>query len=343
VKQPLRIAITADLTIPVPPQFYGGIERIIDMLINTYTERGHEVSLFAHRDSKTTAKLIPYRSSSHNRIEFLKNCMMVNSTILRGNFDVVHSFGRLALLLPILPTNIPKVMSYQREPTLRQIRKAMKITKHGSIAFTGCSRYISDQILQVAPAYSIFNGVKMGTYGFQPDVPPQAPLVFLGRIEPIKGTHIAIEMARTTGRKLIIAGNIPSEHQSYFDNLVKPFLDDQVTYIGPVNDEQKNQLLGSALALLMPVQWNEPFGIVMAEAMACGTPVIGFNRGALPEIIINGFNGFCCNSMNDMETAIGEIENIDRHQVRKDALSRFSADVIADQYLNIYHQLINKK
>lgn len=343
MQRPLNIALTADPTIPVPPQFYGGIERIIDMLIQAYTERGHAVSLFAHRDSKTNATLIPYRSSSSGKIEFLKNCVMVNKTIFRGNFDVVHSFGRLALLLPVLPANIIKIMSYQREPTILQIKKALKITKPGSIAFTGCSRYISDQILQLAPAYPVFNGVKMGTYRFQPDVPPQAPLVFLGRIEPIKGTHIAIEMARTTGRKLIIAGNIPIEHQSYFDNSVKPFLNDQVSYIGPVNDEQKNQLLGSALALLMPVQWNEPFGIVMAEAMACGTPVIGFNRGALPEIIINGINGFCCESVKDMETAIGEIENIDRHRVRKDAVSRFSADVIADQYLNIYRQLINRK
>ncbi len=126
----------------------------------------------------------------------------------------------------------------------------------------------------------------LSTYKFTSGVAPDAPFVFLGRIEEIKGPHLAIEIARRAGAKLIIAGNIPEEHRAWFDEMVAPFIDgSQVTFIGPVNDRQKSELLGQARALLMPIIWEEPFGLVMIEAMACGTPVIGMRRGAVPEVV----------------------------------------------------------
>ncbi|MBB6235500.1 glycosyltransferase involved in cell wall biosynthesis [Pedobacter sp. AK013] len=341
--KPLKIALIADPELPVPPLLYGGIERIIDMLIEGYVNLGHEVSLFAHSDSKTKAKLFPYRGkTSHRKTDIVKNAFLINKELYNGNYDIVHSFGRLLYLLPQLPLKIPKLMSYQREPSISQIKKAAKIAKKNTLAFTGCSAYISNQITPHAPAYPIFNGVDLSIYNFKEAAPTDAPLVFLGRIEPIKGTHIAIEVAKRTGKKLIIAGNIPSKYQGYFDTQIKPELSEQITYIGPVNDTQKNDLLGKASAFLMPIEWNEPFGIVMAEAMACGTPVIGFNRGSVPEIIINGKNGYQCTNCDQMIDYVKKIHEISRKDVRKDAEQRFSSEVIIQQYINLYTDRINQ-
>lgn len=342
MKKKLKIAIIADPELPVPPLLYGGIERIIDMLIQGYVQLGHEVSLFAHSDSNTEAKLFSYNGkTSHLKTDILKNTFLINKELYKSNYDVVHSFGRLLYLLPQLPLKIPKLMSYQREPTISQIKRAAKIAKKDSLAFTGCSAYISKQIAPYAPAYPIFNGVDLSVYNFKQEVSADAPLVFLGRIEPIKGTHIAIEVARKTKKKLVIAGNIPNEYQNYFDTQIKPQLDEQITYIGAVNDTEKNILLGNALAFLMPIEWNEPFGIVMAEAMACGTPVIGFNRGSVPEVVVNGLNGFSCTTTEEMIDLVFRIPEIARQKVREDCEKRFSSKVIVDQYLNLYQKLID--
>ncbi|MES2650188.1 MAG: glycosyltransferase family 4 protein [Bacteroidota bacterium] len=342
--KPLNIAIIADPEIPVPPLLYGGIERIIDMLVEGYVTQGHKVSLFAHSDSITKATLFPYKGKSSRRVfDIIKNTFLINKEIYKGNFDVVHSFGRLLYLLPQLPFRLPKIMSYQREPTISQIKKAISLAKKNTLAFTGCSGYISDQIAPFAPAYPIFNGVDLSIYNFKEEVDTDAPLVFLGRIEPIKGTHIAIEVAKKTNKNLIIAGNIPNEYQNYFDTQIKPELNKQITYIGAVNDKQKNALLGNAAAFLMPIEWNEPFGIVMAEAMACGTPVIGFNRGSVPEVVINDYNGYRCNTTDQMVNHVKEINKIDRKNVRKDAEERFSSQVIIKQYLNLYQKIINNQ
>ncbi|WP_225871039.1 glycosyltransferase family 4 protein [Pedobacter frigiditerrae] len=335
----LRIAVIADPFIPVPPLNYGGIERIIDFLVTGLTEKGHELVLLAHPESKVICKHLSY-GDQNSIFKHLKNIVKVNQ-LKAYQPDIIHSFGRLAYLLPFLQSSTPKIMSYQREPTISQIKKAMKLVKKNTLTFTGCSAYISKQIGPYAPSFPIFNGVDLKLYDFQNEVAPDAPLIFLGRIEPIKGTHIAIEVAKKTNRKLIIAGNIPYEYQSYFDNIIQPSLNDQITYVGAVNDLQKNELLGKAAAFLMPIEWNEPFGIVMAEAMACGTPVIGFNRGSVPEVI-NEKIGFICSNLNDMISAISQLKNINRAQVREHCELNFGSDVIVNKYIDLYKSLILK-
>lgn len=340
MSKPLQIAIIADPALPVPPLLYGGIERIIDMLIKGYIRKGHQVSLFAHKDSITEAKLYAYTDQS--KFDFVKNSCLINTTIFKENFDIVHNFGRLAYLLPQLPLGIPKLMSYQREPTLGQIKKAVRLARTGSLAFTGCSDYISQKITPHAQALTVYNGVPIATYSFRNQVDEDAPIAFLGRIEPIKGTHISIKIAQETGRKLIIAGNIPKEHAKYFADKIAPFLSKQIQYIGPVNDVQKNELLGKAAALLMPIQWDEPFGIVMVEALACGTPIIGFKRGAVPEVVEHGINGFVCSTTDEMISFVNRIYEIDRAAARQCAEQKFSSEVIVQQYLEFYEKLIKK-
>ena len=340
----MKILLTVDPEIPVPPTKYGGIERIVDMLIHQYLKKDHNVTLCAHPDSKVSCKLVGWKGAkSQNKIDTLKNTTQLTRLVFSNKFDVIHSFSRLAYMIAILPTSLPKVMTYQREPTLSQVKKAQSLAKKDTLVFTGCSNYISDQIATVAKAYTVYNGAPMHLYDATTSVGIDAPLVFLGRIEPIKGTAIAIEVAKKANRKLIIAGNIPAEHQEYFDQKVKPFLDDQIRYVGPVNDHQKNQLLGSALAFLMPIEWNEPFGIVMAEAMACGTPVLGFNRGSVPEVIVQGKNGFISHSIDEMIQDVGRAQSLDRIQIRKMAEERFSAEKISEDYLMLYTKMITRK
>jgi glycosyltransferase involved in cell wall biosynthesis len=276
-------------------------------------------------------------------MDMLRNMAMLTSLVYRSRFDVVHSFSRLAYMPGILPLSIPKIMSYQREPSVGQARKATKLARKGSLVFTGCSDYISRQLDPVAEAYAVYNCAPVETFRYSPDVQEDAPLVFLGRIEDIKGTHVAIDVAERSGRRLIIAGNIPQGKEDYFEEKVKPRLNDRITYVGPVNDAQKNDLLGKALAFLMPIQWNEPFGIVMAEAMACGTPVLGFPRGSVPEVVQDGVNGYICKDIDEMTQRVESCRQLSRQRTRQVAEDKFSNAKISSDYLNLYTRLAARR
>lgn len=337
----LHIALIADPEIPVPPVYYGGIERLIDLLIRGLKKNGHEITLFAHQDSVTAADcFFGYSAANQSVSGLFKNTFLVSKLLLKKP-DVIHSFGRLAYLSALLPTSVPKIMSYQREPTIFQVKKAIKIAAKNSMYFTGCSDYITDQIKPFAPASTIYNAVSLEDYQFKEEVQTDAPLVFLGRIELVKGAHNAIKVAQQTGRKLVIAGNVPANAKTYFDLEIAPFIDQKnICYIGPVNNQEKNELLGNAAALLMPIEWNEPFGIVMAEALACGTPVIAFERGAAKEVVINGTNGWLCRTIPDMVNAVARIRTISRKDCRKDAELRFSEAVLIKNFEELYFRLI---
>lgn len=338
----LRLAITADPEIAVPPKLYGGIERIIDMLVRGLVGRGHEVTLFAHPDSSVPCRVIAYEGNSFkSKLGSLRNTLRVSSNILREPFDLVHSFGRLAYMLPVLPTPVPKLMSYQREVTERSVAWGSRLSR-GTLHFTGCSRQLVRRFLGGDNWHVVYNGVPAGTYEFRAAVSEDAPLVFLGRVEEIKGPHLAIEVARRARRPLVIAGNVPDEeaHQEFFATRVAPHVDgNQVRYVGPVTDAEKNELLGRAAALLMPILWEEPFGIVMAEALACGTPVVGLNRGSVPEVVWHGLNGFVCDSVEQMAAAVARLNEIDRADCRLIMEEKFSDTAVIEAYENLYYKI----
>ena len=337
----MNIAITADPELPVPPRLYGGIERIIHMLVEGLVERGHNVTLFAHEDSEVPCRLVPYGGTDPQALfDTIRNALSVSRLAL-DRPDVLHSFGRLAYLTPLLPMRIPKVMSYQREPTLDRVQMAMRLSRTGTLAFTGCSDHIAEQIRSYGPASTVHNGVPLDTYTFQPEVEENASLVFLGRIAPIKGTHTAVEVARRSGRPLVIAGNVPDDQQDFFQEQIEPYLDGRrVRYVGPVDDERKNELLGRAAAFLMPIEWEEPFGIVMAEAMACGTPVIGTRRGSVPEVVEHKTTGFVCDSVEAMVDAVGRVDTINRADCRSRCEQMFSQTAVVDRYVDLYNTRI---
>lgn len=339
----LRVAVTVDPEIPVPPKFYGGIERIVDMLVRGLVEQGYDVTLFAHPDSRVPCRLEPYpgRRSQSTR-DLLRNMRLVSFRVLQRRYDVVHSFGRLAYLLPILPLRIPKLMSYQRAVTPRSVLWGERLSQ-GTLHFSGLSRHIIRPYAGRDNWHVVYNGVPVATYRFRNEVSDDAPLMFLGRVVEVKGTHLAIQVARGSGRALVIAGNVPEvpEHQKYFEEQIAPHVDGKrIQYVGPVTDIQKNELLGRAAALLMPVLWEEPFGIVMAEALACGTPVIGLNRGAIPEVIESSVTGFVCESVEEMVVAVGRIKEIERKRCRQVMEERFSDRAIVDSYADLYWRLV---
>jgi glycosyltransferase involved in cell wall biosynthesis len=172
-------------------------------------------------------------------------------------------------------------------------------------------------------------------------VAPDAPLVFLGRIEEIKGPHLAIDIARRAGRRLVIAGNIPEEKRGWVETHVLAHVDgDRVRYLGPVDDAQKNALLGNAAALLMPILWDEPFGIVMAEAMACGTPVLGLPRGAVPEVVRHGVTGFVENNIDGIVAAVVRLPELNRAACRARVQKLYSDKAVVDAYEALYHTLV---
>jgi glycosyltransferase involved in cell wall biosynthesis len=348
----LHVAITADPYLPVPPRLYGGIERVIDVLVRGLIARGHEVTLFAHPDSRTPGRLRPYGVPPHaGRWARTRELCQLGAGLLRmaRQVSVVHSFGRLAALLPILPMRrLPKIQSYQREVPWQGIRRAVRVAGP-TVAFTGCSTSLYADALSNGKGAgtwrTIFNAVDLARYTPVTRVPDDAPLVFLGRIERIKGPHHAIAIARAAGRPLVIAGNIASDGPDarFYHATIAPQIDHRsVRYVGPVDDGQKNELLGRAAALLMPIEWEEPFGIVMAEALACGTPVVGFGRGSVPEVVRDGVNGFVCSSVEEAAAAVRRVRYLDRGFVRRDCEARFGDETIVSQYEALYLEMLER-
>jgi glycosyltransferase involved in cell wall biosynthesis len=335
------ILLVADSTLPVPPPLYGGVERILDFLAEGLSSSGWDVSLACHQDSTCKINKLPYPATGNERNTRLKNLGMLLPHYITGRFDLVHSFAHFDLALPLWPFKQHVIQSFQSIPHWGAFSKRIRLIPKRNLYFTTCGYHMVDHFSSIAPTIAIHNGVKINQFDFKSNVSPDAPLVFLGRIERIKGTHTAIKIANACGRRLIIAGNRSEDSalDSYFRNEIEPYLSESISYIGPVNDEQKNIILGNAAALLMPIEWDEPFGIVMAEALACGTPVIGNARGALPEIIRDGITGRACQSIDEMIKAVIDVNSLSRIECRLSAEQSFSSDVIIDQYVKLYESI----
>jgi glycosyltransferase involved in cell wall biosynthesis len=344
----MRILLTADPEIEVPPDLYGGIERIVDALVRTYRELGHDVGLVAREGSTSPAtRFYPWSGgASRGKGNMLRNMNTLRSAVRDFQPEVLHSFSRLAYMLPLLPTKLPKVMSYQRHTGGRQVSWGARLGGR-SLLFTGCSDFICRQGRPSGGHWkAVPNFVEPEKFTFVSAVPDDAPLVFLSRLDRVKGADTAIAIARRTGRKLILAGNHATQgpDYEYWKTEIEPQLGHGgIEYAGEVDDRAKNELLGRAAALLVPIRWDEPFGIVFAEALACGTPVISSPRGALPEIVEEGKTGFLIRSETEGAAAVQRIGELSRAACRRAAEQKFSADVCAKSYLELYKELLEKR
>jgi glycosyltransferase involved in cell wall biosynthesis len=328
-----------DPGIPVPPVLYGGIERIVFILAEQYTKMGHKVTLLAGPKSYCSGETVTFGS---NELDKSKSTVRKEIRFVwryvhghRNDFDLIHNFGRLVYLLPVLNHSVKKIMSYQREVAKKNIRM-VALLPHKNLLFTACSSYCMSTGNVAGRWDAIYNGIDFANYQLTETVKDDAPLMFLGRLDRIKGVRTAIQVAKQTKNKLIIGGNIShtTDNYEYFKTEIEPLIDDQqIVYLGPLNDEAKNKYLGQAKALLFPIEWDEPFGIVMIEAMACGTPVIAFPRGSVPEVV-TAEAGVIANNFDEMISAVNSLKDYDRMRCREAAMKRFDANIIAMQYLD---------
>ncbi len=330
-----------DPGIPVPPSLYGGHERLVHMFAEEYIRLGHEVTLLAGPDSYCSGTTYTFGKNDLNRSGLKKSLelLFVWSYLKRNakNYDLVHNFGRLLYIVPILNHPVKKLMTYGRPITSKWIDILNKLPNQNLI-YTACS----DDCIAIGNASgvwkTVYNAIEFSKYQLNPGFSEDLPLMYLGRIEEVKGTHTAVQVALKTNNKLLIAGNMESEHREFYNQHVKPYVDgERIIFLGPLNDEEKNRYLGQAKALLFPIEWEEPFGMVMVEAMACGTPVIGYTIGAVPEVVDEGVTGFKVQNIEGMKSALNKIKSIDRKKCREQAEKRFNVNKIALDYLNLFN------
>ncbi len=342
----MHIALVMDPFIRVPPLHYGGIERVMADIADAYVKFGHRVTLVAAPGSVSPDRLITFgREGDQSRSTRLRQWWQA-TRLLRAEAkqaDVIHNFGRLAYLLGIARTDGAKVQTYMRTVRAANIRDYLRLQPRRML-FTAVSDFIVQGGQRGGGDWrTVYNCARVDQYICRTDVDPAtAPLVFLGRLERCKGLHSAIRAAALAGRQLIVAGNVSSlpHEKRYFDNEIVPLIDgEKVVFVGAVDNEQKNRLLGSAAAMLLPIEWDEPFPVVLPEALLCGTPVIAFRRGGVPEGITEGKTGFLCDTAEEMAARVARLTELSRADCRTEAERRYSASVIAENYLELYEGL----
>ncbi|HBT93790.1 MAG TPA: hypothetical protein DEB23_05975 [Chitinophagaceae bacterium] len=333
-----------DPGILVPPKGYGGHERLVYMFAKAYAKLGHEVHLLVTRGSAVegcTVHGYGKEGFPPSKIDALLAIPKAWWFIWknRNSFDLIHNFGRLAYLLPVLNLRVKKIMTYGREISKRNILLINKL-KNKNLVFTGCSSNLVSRGNVAGRWETVYNAIDFSKYTLVEKVADDAPLMFLGRIERVKGCHTAIRIAIETGNILMIGGNISplDDEKKYFEEEIRPFIDGkQIVFLGPLNDEQKSNYLGQSKALLFPIEWQEPFGMVMVEAMACGTPVIAFRNGSVQEVVSHGKTGFVVDKYELMIKSISSIEKLDRGEIRLVSEKKFCVQLLATEYLNLFN------
>ncbi len=345
----MRIAQIAPIVERIPPKKYGGTERVIYTLIEELVKLGHDVTLFASGDSVTSAKLVSAYPESL-REAGVKDLYGMNPwTILnigkaysmQGQFDIIHDHTGYFSLPAANLSKTPVVYTYHG-PFKTAEKKIFEELNRPYIVT------ISNSQGKTAPnlnfAGTVYNGLNMQHYPFSDK--NDGYLLFVGRISLEKGVHFAIEAAQTLNMPLIIAAKLETNYPpdvEYFKEYIEPRLSGRIRWIGEVSEEERNQLMSKALAFLHPVTWREPFGLTLIEAAACGAPVVAFNRGSIPEIILNGKTGFVVEDVEEMAEAVLNIGSIDRAFCRKFALENFNGAKMAREYEQVYKKIIARE
>lgn len=342
----MRVGIMGPIAWRTPPRHYGPWEQVVSTLANGLVRRGVEVTVFATGDSDLDAEIrwvcprpVGEDASLDPKAEeflHLGQCLQHAS-----EFDILHNHLNCYPLVfsPLVPTPIVTTLhgSALLEPSTRRVYRRFRRLPFVSISLAEreglpCLNYVAN----------IYNGIDLDF--FTPVEEPGEYLLFLGRISPKKGTHLAIELAHRSGRPLVIAGYVPPDEEEYFSAEIKPRLDGRrVDYVGPVGPKDRDRLMGHALALVHLITVPEPFGLVLAEAQACGTPVVGFGKGSVPEVIRDGETGFVVEDLQQAVAAVERLDTLSRRRCRSWAEESFSADAMVDGYLAAYRSILDQK
>ncbi len=340
----MKIAQIAPLYESVPPKLYGGTERVVANLCDALTDLGHEVVLFAAGDARTKASLVASRERALRLDPDPLKCS------LSAHLAMLHEVRRLAAGFDVLHFHTDPL----HFPVFENVASRTVTTLHGRLdmpdlhAVLACWPNfalvsISDSQRRPIPNANWLATVRHGIASelYRPAAHPERSyLAFLGRISPEKRVDRAIHLARQTGMPLKIAAKVDRADTAYFDSAVRPLLADPlIEFVGEIGDAEKPQFLGNALALLFPIQWPEPFGLVMIESMACGTPVVAFNCGSIPEVLDDGISGFIVNSEEEAIHAIEKCKGLSRTRVRETFERRFTAQAMAEAYVDVYKKV----
>ncbi|MEV0156321.1 glycosyltransferase family 4 protein [Micromonospora sp. NPDC050686] len=345
---PLKIAMAAPLSTPVPPERYGGTERVVSVLTEELVRRGHDVTLFASGDSRTAARLVPVcekalwkvADEGAERLLRVETLAMLSDIYRRaGDFDVIHAHTEEEFALAFARlTHTPTVLTLHDRLDLKPFLWSCERLQAAALVSVSMAQRLPVRHLDLPWFASVHNGIRVEKYPFFPE--PGEYLAFVGRISPDKRPDLAVQVARETGLPLKVGAAVHSVDLEYWRDEINPlFRANDVEFLGEINDEEKAVLFGGALATLFPSDWPEPFGIVMPESMATGTPVIALDRGAAREVVEPGVSGFICQGVEEMIQAVGVVGQLDRALCRKQAL-RFSAERLADSYENVYHAAV---
>lgn len=333
----MKIAVLSPVAWRTPPRHYGPWEQMASNLTEGLVDAGFEVTLFATGDSLTAGSLdyVIEKGYEEDRDQDAKvvECLHISNLMEKaGQFDLIHNhydflpltYSRL-LSTPVLTT----IHGFSSEKIVEVYRKYNASSYYVSIS--NANRHADLKYLA-----TVYNGLATSEFNFNADADDY--LLFFGRIHPHKGTHEAIQIARKSNRKLVIAGIIQDEN--YYRQQVEPYLGEDISFIGSAGPEERNKLLGNAAALLHPISFDEPFGLSVAEAMLCGTPVIAFDRGAMAELIIDQETGFLVNDIDTAVTAVAQLGRIDRHKCRDWSAAQFSKEKMVADYISLYHQIL---
>jgi len=342
----MRIAQVAPLYESVPPKYYGGTERIVSYLTEELISMGHEVTLYASGDSVTSARLIPVchralRLDKHSVDPVADHVLLAEKVFDDSQrYDVIHSH-----------------IDYLPFPLFRRMKTPHVTTLHGrldipnlynlyrefdEIPIVSISNYQRLPLSWANWQATVYHGLPENLYTFREEAGKY--LAFIGRICPEKRVDVAIEIAKRTGMKIKIAAKVDRVDKEYFETSVKPLLNyPDIEYIGEIGESEKNDFLGNAYALLFPIDWPEPFGLVMIEAMACGTPIIAYLQGSVPEVMEQGITGFVVRDLEGAIQAVNSIPKLSRKRCREVFEEKFTARKMAENYIRVYEKLINNK
>lgn len=344
----MRIAQVAPLFESVPPRFYGGTERVVSYLTEALVERGHQVTLFASGDSATSAGLASFREKALRLDPApLKSPVAAHLSMLHGIRERADEFDVLHFHIDLLPLPIFEDVAHKTVTTLhgRQDKQDLPqaYRRWSSYPLVSISNHQRRPMAWANWSETIHHGLPLALYA-----PPARPagdyLAFLGRMSPEKRPDRAIEIARRAGMPLKIAAKVGEADERYFRDVVEPMLADaDVEFIGEIGDARKSEFLGNAAALLFPIDWPEPFGLVMVEAMACGTPVVAWREGSVPEVVDEGITGRVVDTLADAVAAVEQVRRYDRVRVRDRFEQRFDAAGMASRYESLYLRLTEEQ